>query len=303
MTLYEIAVSNFTGLPFFQWTEPNRPKKTVRVVKFTRFPYGILKRGVQRFELEASYKAAMAIASFANQNMNVASIRRTPISAEQLGDDGASDDVIFDIVVDPYMNEKNLYDRMYRAVDNLIFNDNRKRLEDSDLSVDEVVNLKAVFNDSELKIMLQKNTFSIETVIKEALGKVKGEEKKLYEYGILGVGILSSSYNILYYKGIKTLLDLNVDDIDFPGFFPDNEGELDEVLSVTQMPFMIEEGDSKFAYPYERNFNFILHNFDIGPSILGVKESFYLIVAVKAGFPSKETIDVLIQGIAPFLLD
>ena len=302
MTLYEIAISDFIGTPFYRWTNPNKPKKDVKVIKYTRFPSGFEPKGEERFELEAGYKAAMATAT-GHQGMNVASIRRTPISAEMISVQDKNDDIIFDLTTDVYANEKNLYDRIYRAVDNIVFNEQRQRLIDQDLSVDEVVDLKAVFSDSELRIILHKNTFGIGNIIKERLSKVKGEEKKLYEYGILGVGILSSSYNILFYKGLKSLLELSEDKIDFPGFFPDNEGELDDVLSETQMPFSIEGGDSKFAYPYERNFNFIIHNFDIGPTILGVKEAFHLIIAVKAGFPSKETIDDLIQGIAPFLLD
>ncbi len=300
--IYEIAISNFQGLPWYFFVNPNRPNKVMKVIKYTRFPSTFEAKGEAKFELEAGYKAAMAIAT-GHQGMNISSIKRTPISAEQFSIEGKNDDIIFDITTDVYMNEKNLYDRMYRAVENIIFTDTRKRLEDSDLSVEEVVELKAVFDDSSLRIIIHKNTFSIGSMIKEILSKIRGEEKKFYEYGILGVGILSSSYNILFYKGLKSLLEIKAEDLDFPGFFPDNEAELDHVLSETQMPTSIEGGDSKFAYPYEKNFNFILHNYDIGPTILGVKESFYLIVCVRGGFPSKETIDDLIQGIAPYLLD
>jgi len=302
MTLYEISITNHSGYPFYQWENPNKPQKTINVVKYTRFPPFESEEGSRRFELECGYKAAMSI-SARNLGAHIASIRRTPISAEQLSSNKKNQDIIFEVAVDSYMNEKNLYDRMHRAADNIIFTEDRKRLEDKDLTVDEVVELKSVFSDSELRIILHKHMFNIGDEIRKALEEVKGEEKRLYEYGILGVGILSSSYNILFYKGLKSLLELSEDEIDFPGFFPDNEAELDEVLSDTQMPYSIEVGDSKFAYPYEKNFNFILHNFDIGLSILGVKESFYLITAVKAGFPSKETIDVLIQGIAPILVD
>ena len=112
-----------------------------------------------------------------------------------------------------------------------------------------------------------------------------------------------SSFEKDMYKGIKTYLELKDDDIDFPGGFPDNETELDIVLSATQMPTDIKGGESKFAYPYEQNFNFVIHNFDTGPTILGAKEPFHLIVCVRAGFPSKETIDDLIHSIMPFLVD
>jgi hypothetical protein len=302
MTLYEIAITNHAGYPFYQWENPNKPKKTVNVVKYTMFPIFDETKQFRRFELECGYTAAMSLA-IRSQGAHIASIKRTPISAEQLSEAGNEQDIIFDIAVDPYMNERNLYYRMYRAVDNIIFTEERNRLEDNDLTVEEVVDLKSIFNDSDLRIILHKNTFSIGNAITDALKKVKGEEKKLYEYGILGVGLLSSSYNILFYKGLKSLLELSEDEIDFPGFFPDNESELDNVLSTTQMPILIEGGEAKFAYPYEKNFNFVIHNFDIGINVLGVKEPFHLIVAVKAGFPSKVTIDDLIQGIMPFLVD
>jgi len=302
MTLYEISITNHTGYPFYKWEKPDKPKGIVNVIKCTRYPDLETKQEHRDFKLEAGYIAAMSIAARA-QGTSVAGVRKKPISAEQFSDEGTIEDIIFDLAVDTYMNEQNLYNRMYRAIDNIISSENRKYLEDEDLSEEEEMQLKDVFNDNIVRQIIIERSTDIGLAIIDTLHKVKGQEKKLYEYGILGVGIMSSSYNVLFYRGIKTFLGLTDDDLEFPGDIPDNESELLEILAVTQIPMDIEAGESKFAYPYEKNINFIIHNFDIGPIILGVKEPFHLLVCVKAGFPSKESIDDLILGIAAHLVD
>ena len=120
MTLFEISITNHSGFPFYQWENPKKPRKTVNVVKYTRYPIFDEAKQNRRFELECGYTAAMSLA-MRSLGAHIASIKRTPISAEQLSEAGNELDIIFEVTVDTYMNEKNLYDRMYRAVDNIIF--------------------------------------------------------------------------------------------------------------------------------------------------------------------------------------
>ena len=301
MTLYEVLITNHIGLPFFKWENPNKPKKMVNVVRYTRFPPGILEQSHKEFELECGYIAAMSI-SARGQNMEIVSIKKNP---KTFSDNHAENeqDIIFDVSIDSYMNEHNLIERMARISDNLIFSSQRKRLEDLDLSDEEQSELVNILSDVDSRKLVNSKDFEIANTIKEILGQVKGEEKKLYEYGILGVGLLSSCYTILFYKSIKTYLELSNDQIDYSGTLPENERDLDNILEKTQIPFHIDGGESTFAYPYGENIQFIIYNFDIGPEVLDVREPLHLIVGVRVGSPSKQLIDDLIRGLTPLLID
>lgn len=302
MTLYEISITNHSGYPFYRWENPNRPKAVVNTVKFTRYPPLSGEDRGRNFELECGYRAAMSITALGQQR-EVTSIKEMPVSRERIIAEGSDKDIIFDLTVDVYMNSLNLYKRMRRSVDTLIYKEKRPYLEDNPLSEEEQTMLKSVFNELEARKLINEKSTQIGRVISETLQRVKGEEKKLYEYGILGVGILTSSYNILFYNGLKTYLGLTDEDIDFPGKIPETEDELAEILALAQMPKSIDGGESMFAYPYGLNIMFLIHNFEIGPEILGEREPFHLIVGVRAGFPSKTTIDDLIVAITPYLLD
>lgn len=301
MTLFEILITNHTGFPFYKWSNPNSPKHEVNVVKYSRFPLSSEGEVRKDFELECGYMAAMSL-SARGQGMEVTSIKKKPIEiCEESG--MQKYDIIFNLTVDTYMNEKNLWNRIDRATDNIIFIQERKDLSDKKLEDAEKERLLNTFNDFKLRKYLNDKSHEIISSIANTLSSTKGEEKQLFEYGILGVGILSSSYNILSYNSVKSILGLKDEDLEYAGDIPEDIADLDMILATTEIPMNIEGGESKFAYPHEKEIQLIIHNLDVGPKILDVKEPYYLIILVRVGFPSKETIDDLIQTIIPILVD
>lgn len=135
--------------------------------------------------------------------------------------------------------------------------------------------------------------------VTKAGGGVVEEEVNVYKYGVLGVGLLSSSYNILFFKGVKSLLGL--DRFDYEGYCPDTEGDLDDVLTNIKNLSDISSGESKFAYCHELNVNLLIYNLGVGPEILGVNEPFYLVLAVDPLFASKKVTERLARRVSKLL--
>ncbi|MBD3312661.1 hypothetical protein GF352_04385 [archaeon] len=135
--------------------------------------------------------------------------------------------------------------------------------------------------------------------VNKAGGGIVEEEVNVYKYGVLGVGLLSSSYNILFFKGVKSLLGL--DSFDYQGYCPDSEGDLDEILTHIKNISGISSGESKFAYCHELNVNLLIYNLGVGPEVLGVNEPFYLVMAVDPLFASKKVTEKLASQVSKLL--
>jgi len=293
MTIYDLKITNHSGYPWMYWKSHTEPKGVVNTVRYTTYPTFSLKNERSKFELECGYMAAMSM-SARNQGMEIMSIKKRPLSVDNIKSEGKDQDIIFDITVDLFMNEQNLTYRMARTVEDIIYTNDRTVLESKEITEGEESQIIEVFNDITHTDLIHKNADHIFENISKALNEVE-------ENAILGVGLLSSSYNILFYQGLKAFKELSKQELSELGFFPSNEKELATVLNMTQMPDYIEGGRSKNLYPLNAEYNFIIHNFDKGPKILGVMEPFLLIAGVKSKYPYESTLFDLIQSITSFL--
>ncbi len=293
MTLYDIAIVSHSGYPWFKWKSHIIPKGIVNTVRYTRYPTFSLQDEKNRFELEASYIAAMSLVT-RNQGIEIMSIKKRPLSVDKIQAEGTKEDIIFDITVDLFMNDTNLSYRMARTVENIIFINDRKLLESKDITEEEEAQIIEVFNDISFTDIIHRNADHIFESIRNALNDLE-------ENSILGIGMLSSDYNILFYQGLKAFKNLTNEELEKLGFFPSNEKELAKVLNMTQMPNYIEENKSKLLYPLNSEYNFIIYNLNIGPKILGVMEHFHLIAGVKSKLPYESVLFELIQSIIPYL--
>jgi hypothetical protein len=295
MTLYDIRVCNHIGYPWFKWVSHNKPPGIVNTVRYTRYPTISLQKERSKFALECGYMAAMSLTA-RNQGIEIMSIKKRPLSVEGMRAEGMEQDIIFDITVDLFMNETNLAYRMARVVEEIIYTDDRKILESKQITEEEESRVIEVFNDISFTDIIHRNADEIFKIIREALETVE-------ENSILGVGLLSSSYNILFYQDLKAFKTLTEKEVEELGFFPSNEQELSQVLNMTQMPTYIEGDKSKFLYPMNAEYNFIIRNFDVGPKILGVMEPFHFIAGVKSKLPYESILFELIHSISNYLSD
>lgn len=295
MTLFAIKITNHSGYPWFSWKSHLEPTQVINTVRYTRYPTFSLQNERSKFELECGYMAAMSM-SARNQGIEIMSIKKRPLSVDNIRAEGTEQDIIFEITVDLFMNEQNLSYRMARTVEEIVYSNERKVLESREINEDEEAQIIEVFNDIQLTNIIHKNANDIFTAIKKAVEEVEMD-------AILGIGMLSSSYNILFYQGLKTYKDLSEKDLNELGFFPSNEHELAQVLNMTQMPTYIEPGASKNLYPLNAEYNFIIHNFGVGPKILGVMEPFHLIAGVKMKYPYESTLFELIHSLEPYLTE
>ena len=75
MTLYDISIVSHSGYPWFKWKSHILPKGIVNTVRYTRYPTFSLQNESDRFELEASYLAAMSLVT-RNQGIEIMSIKK-----------------------------------------------------------------------------------------------------------------------------------------------------------------------------------------------------------------------------------
>jgi hypothetical protein len=293
MTLYEISITNHSGYPWFKWKSHTAATYLFNTVRYTRYPTFSLQNEKSKFELECGYMAAMSM-SARNQGIEIMSIKKRPLSVDNIRAEGTEQDIIFDITVDLFMNEQNLSYRMARTVEEIVYINERNLLESKEIIETEEAQIIEVFNDLKSTHIIHKNADDIFKAIEKAV-------KDVEEDAILGIGMLSSSYNILFYQGLKTYKDLSEKELEELGFFPSNEQELAQVLNMTQMPTYIEPDNKKNLYPLNSEYNFIIHNLGVGPRILGVIEPFHLIAGVKMKYPYESILFELIQSLEPYL--